>query len=93
MPITIDSRQARKRWRDMMDAAVMGDAVVISRYRTPQAVLINYEDYLALQDELDDLRDARLARAAYEEWKRDPSTAIDWEEAKAQLIADGVIDE
>lgn len=93
MPIVIDSRQARKRWRDMMDAAVMGDAVVIQRYRTPQAVLINYDDYLALRDELDDLRDGRMAMIAYEEWKRDPSTAIPWEEAKAQLIKDGVIDE
>jgi prevent-host-death family protein len=93
MLVKVKSDEARKRWRFMMDTVSRGDAVVIERYNTPTAALIGYDDFLALQEELEDLRDLRQAKAAYAEWEQDPSTAIPWEEAKAQLIGDGVIDE
>lgn len=41
--------------------------------------------------ESEDLRDVRIAEAALEEYRRDPSTAISWEEAKKILRAEGLI--
>lgn len=91
---TISSREARTKWRDVLDKVLTGRAdVVIERSGKPVAVLIPVEDYEELQDELDDLRAARRAAAAYEEWKRDPSTARPYEEIRAELIRDGLLDE
>ncbi|MEX1019000.1 MAG: DUF6290 family protein [Litorilinea sp.] len=50
----------------------------------------------ALEEYLEQLEDAELgerAQAAYQEWKRDPSTARPWEEFKAEMRADGLADE
>ena len=55
--------------------------------------MISYGDYTALQEELDELRAVREALEAYEEWERDPSTAKPWEQVKAQLIEEGLMDE
>ena len=92
MPITMKSDEARKEWRALMDAVIGGDAVVIERYNTPTAAVIRYDDFMALQDELDDLRDARAAMAAYEAWKRDPSTAVPLSQFRDELITEGLID-
>jgi hypothetical protein len=51
------------------------------------------EDYLAILDELEEQQEARIAQTRDEEWRRDPSTATPWEEVKAQLIENGLIDE
>lgn len=88
----LKSDRARLQWRQVLEAARKGDATVIEHYDTPTAAVIPYEDFLALQEELDDLRAARRAQAALEEWERDPSTARDWEEIKAEMIRDGLLD-
>jgi prevent-host-death family protein len=72
---TLDSNNARARWRDIIDAARAGDDTVIARYGKPMAAVIPYADYEALLDELDDLRAGRRAREAEEAWERDPSAA------------------
>lgn len=90
----LSSREARTKWRDVLDAVNQGKTdIVIERYGKPVAAVIAYEDYEALLEELEDLRDGRLAQIAYEEWKRDPSTARPWEEVEAELIAEGLLDE
>ncbi len=90
---TIDSREARTQWRTLMDGAGAGETdFVITRYNKPIATLINYDDWLALQDELEDLRVGRRADAVYQAWKRDPSTARPWTEIRAELVAAGVLD-
>jgi PHD/YefM family antitoxin component YafN of YafNO toxin-antitoxin module len=43
--VIFKSDEARKRWRDMMDAALTGKEVVIERYDKPQAVLLNYQQW------------------------------------------------
>lgn len=90
---TMKSEEARLAWRDILDSAGAGEDVIIQRYNKPTAVLISYEDYIALLDELDEIRFARAAQASYDDWKRDPSTSIPWEEAKAQLAADSLSSE
>jgi prevent-host-death family protein len=88
----LKSDVARNSWRDVLDQAAAGDDVVIERYNKPIAALIRYEDYVALQEELDELRAAQRAQAALERWRRDPSTARPWEEVEAELVADGLLD-
>lgn len=87
------SDEARSRWRDVLDAALAGDDVVIERYGKPAAAVIPYQDYAELAEMLEDLRDAREAQKALEEWERDPSSFTPWEEVKARLIAEGRLDE
>jgi prevent-host-death family protein len=89
----LDSNQARLKWRDVLDAAGAGDDVIVERYGKPTAAVIPYEDYQAVLEELDDLRAARRAAAAYEAWKRDPSSARPLEEIEAELVAEGLLDE
>lgn len=66
---------------------------IITLRGEPVSVLIDYEDWLALQDELDDLRSARRADAVLDEYLRDPSTALPYSEIRAELVAEGLLDE
>jgi prevent-host-death family protein len=90
--LTLDSNEARSRWRAVLDAASKKKDVVITRYGKPVSVMIDYEDYLAMQEMLDDLRAGQRAQAAYDAWKHDPSTARPWHEFEAELIAEGLLD-
>ena len=50
---TLDSRSARENWRDMLDEAHAGTTdIVITRHGKPITAMIRYEDYIALQNEL-----------------------------------------
>ncbi len=94
MPIKVSSQEARVHWGKVLDAVEQDDAdVVIERYGKPIAALIPFADYHLLLEELEDLRDGRLAMVALEEWERDPSTARPYEEVVAELIAKGIWDE
>jgi prevent-host-death family protein len=66
---------------------------IITLRGEPVSVLIDYADWLALQDELDDLRAARQADAVLDEYLRDPSTARPYSEIRAELVAEGLLDE
>jgi len=49
----LDSNQARKHWREMLDTVLADDTdVVITRYNKPVVTLLAYEDYLSIQHEL-----------------------------------------
>ena len=87
---TFDSRDARTKWRDIMDAAQAGAETVIERYGRPTAAVIPYADYEALQEELDDLRAARRAAQAYEAWQRDHSLGIPLDQVEAELRVEGL---
>jgi len=94
MPVKVlDSNTARTRWRDILDEAGGGDTdVVVERYGKPMVAVIAYDDFVAIQDELDDLRAARRAAEAYEAWKADPDRGRPWEEVEAELVAEGLLD-
>lgn len=54
---TVESRAARENWRDLLDTTTAGQAdVIITRYGKPVTVMIRYEDYVAVQEELVKLR-------------------------------------
>lgn len=89
---TLDSKEARSQWRALLDAAASGKQdTVITRYGKPVAAVIDYDDWVALQDELDDVRAGRRALAAVEEWERDPSLAMPFDDFKKELIAEGLL--
>jgi hypothetical protein len=58
----------------------------------PLYALIDYELYLVLQETIDEWYAGQRAAAAYQEWLEDPSTARPWEEVKAEMIAEGLLD-
>jgi prevent-host-death family protein len=90
----LESNRARAKWRDVLDVATAGTAdIVIERYGKPVVAVIAYDDYMAVLEELDDLRAARRAAAIYEEWKRDPSSARPYEEFRDELLQQGVHDD
>lgn len=55
-------------------------------------MVLPFADWQALQEELDDLRAARRAQAAYEDWQRDPGLGRPWAEVKAEMVRDGILD-
>jgi len=82
----VKSGEARTKWRDLLDQVLAGKGdVVIERNGKSIAVLIPAVDYEQIQDTLEELRAAREASAAYEEWKRNPSVARPWAEVDAEL--------
>jgi prevent-host-death family protein len=83
---TVKSGEARIKWRDLLDQVLTGHGdVMIERNGKKVAVMIPATDYEQIQDALEDLRAARSAAAAYEEWKRNPSVARPWDEVDAEL--------
>lgn len=89
----LKSDEARQSWRDLLDAVSTGDDVVIERYNKPVAALISYEDFVALQERLEDLRLGRRAQAVYEAWKKDPSRARPYSEIRKEMVEAGQLDE
>ena len=89
----VESNRARALWREILDKAQAGgEDVIVERYGKKVAAVIAYDDFVAVQDELDDLRAARRAGEAYEEWKQDPGQAVPYEAFRAGLVADGLLD-
>jgi prevent-host-death family protein len=86
----LNTNQARTKWRDIVDSTHAGRGdVIVERYGKRMVAVIPYEDYEALQEELEDLRLGRIAQAELEAWRKDPSAARPWEEVKADLEAEG----
>ena len=91
MPVTtIGSREARQKWRDLLDEVYTGTAdIVVERNGKPMAALIPYEDYLAIAEALDDLRAARRVAAAH---KASQQSGRSYDEIRAELASKGLLD-
>jgi prevent-host-death family protein len=76
----------------IVDEVKTGGTVLVQEANQPVAAIISYADFMALREQLEDLEDIRIAEAALEEYRRDPSTAIPWETVKAELRAEGLLD-
>lgn len=54
---TLESREAREKWRDTLDLATTGEAdVIITRYGKPVTAMIRYEDYVKVHAQLAQFR-------------------------------------
>jgi prevent-host-death family protein len=92
--ITWDSQAAQARWSTLLAAVTTGEGgIVITEHGQPIAAVIDYEDWLALEEALDDLYTARRADAAFAEYQRDPSGARAWDDFRAELVAEGLLDD
>jgi len=89
-----NSREARARWRDLLDHVYTGSGeVIIERNGKPVAVMISVEDYQSLRELLEELRASRMAFKTYQDWQDDPTTAIVYSDYRQQLIEEGLLDE
>jgi prevent-host-death family protein len=83
----VSSRDARKGWREILDAVMKGNIdVAISRYGKPIAVIIPAEDYQAIAEELEELRLARLAEDIYEDYLERSEVAESYDEVRAEIL-------
>ncbi len=87
MKITkVKSGEARTKLRDLLDQVMAGKSdVLIERSGKGVAVMISTVDYQQIQDMLEELRAVRVASAADEEWKRNPTVARSWDEVDPEL--------
>ena len=86
---TMNSDEARSNWRRLLESALTGDSdTIIERCGQPIGALIPFADYIAVLETLEDLRLARQAMPALEEWQADPLTARPWREVFAELGVD-----
>ena len=92
LPEVIPISDLRLRQREILARLGQGP-VVLTQHGRAAAVLISPEEWNHLIEALEDLQDAAEAAQAYEEWKRDPSTGKPWEEIRAELVAEGLLDE
>jgi prevent-host-death family protein len=87
---TINSGEARIRWRDLLDQVLAGKGdILIERNGKSVAVMIPAVDYEQIRETLEELRAVREAAVAYAEWKQSPSVARPWEDAEADLDKKG----
>jgi len=61
--------------------------VIIEQDGQPVAVVLSYERYEALLEELADLRDGPVAASELAAWQADPSTGQEWEAFLAEVEA------
>lgn len=92
--LTINSREARNNFRDLLDRILAGDTdVIIERNGKPVAALIPIDDYKEILDELDDLRAGRRANQAYEAWKKNLSRGVPYKDFRDEMFSDDLLDE
>jgi prevent-host-death family protein len=92
--ITWDSQAVQERWSALLAAVTTGEGgVVITEHGQPVAAVIDYEDWLELEEALDDLYTARRADATFAAYQNDPSGARPWDDFRAELVAEGLLDD
>ncbi len=67
--------------------------VILTQNDRAQAVLVSPEAWNELVGELEDLRDALDALHAYEAYQEKPEAVRSWREIRAELVAEGRLDE
>ncbi len=89
-----DSQAARDNWTSLLATVAGGDqSIVITRQGKPVAALLDYAAFVALEEELDDLRAGQRAAAILDDIRAGQRETRPWDEVKAELIADGLLDE
>ena len=70
-----------------------GEVVLEDRHHKPVAVVLDYQHFTAMVEKLEDLLDAQSAREALDALRRGDEETIPWETVKANLRAEGLLDE
>jgi len=85
---TIDSRSARDNWRSVVDEVVAGETAVVTRHGSPVVAVIRYQDFLAIQQQLDEIRSQQPIMDIYARYQKDGTPPATWGEKKAHLLAE-----
>lgn len=89
----LSAAEAFASWPRVRATVLEGRDVLIEDAAGEPVVLIRYEDYDAIREALEDLRDSRSAEAAWQEHCQNPAGAHSLEEVEAELRANGVLRE
>lgn len=92
-PIVMTAEELRRGLGDAFEMVGTGQDVVIERRAKPVAVLIRYQDYAAIQQELEDLRDAQRAKEVREAIRSGKMKTKSLEQVKAALKEKGLLDD
>ena len=92
-PRVITAEELRRGLGDVFDVVKSGQDVVIERRAKPVAVMIRYQDYEAIQQELEDLRDAQRAQEVHEAIRSGKMKTKPWAQVKAALKEKGLLDD
>jgi hypothetical protein len=76
-------------WKDLFD----GEVIIEDRQGKPLAVVLDYQHFTKIIEKLEDLLDAQSAREAIAAMERGEEKPIPWDQVKANLLAEGLIDE
>lgn len=87
--VTVTSEQARLNWRNTIDAAYVGNEVVIERYGKPVAVLINFDKWGEIARRVQELELLLLHHRRRTEMLEDPASVVTHEDLEQQLAAKG----
>ena len=82
----------RLRQSELLSRLGKGPVVLTQRGRAA-VVLVDPEYWNQIVEELEDLRDALDAIEAYEAYQQDPSAARPWKDIRAELTAEGLLDD
>ena len=90
---TLDSQAARENWGVLLAMVAKGDkSIVITEDGEPVAALVDYTAFMALAEELDDLQATQRAATILEDIRTGRTATVPWEDVKADLIAEGLLD-
>ena len=64
-----------------------------ARYNKPVSVVIDYEDYLAIVEQLEDQHAGRRAAATLEQIRQDPTHVRPFQSLVAELIEEGELEQ
>lgn len=78
----VNIAQARAQFPQIVKQVGAGERIVIGRYGVPVAVLLSYETYLEMQEDIEDLRDAW---EAWEEFQKSGGKGIPLDEVLKEL--------
>jgi prevent-host-death family protein len=92
-PKVITAEQLRRGLGDVFDTVVTGQDIVIERRAKRVAVMIRYEDYEAIQQELENLRDAQRAKEVRDAIRSGRLKTKPWAEVRAALKEKGLLDD
>jgi len=93
-PRVVGANEARSRFRDLVDQVSTGTtSVIIQRYGKRLVAMIPYADYEACQAAIEEQRLVREAEAELAAWRRDRSRARPYDEARAEMVSDRLLDE
>lgn len=90
---TLDSQVARDNFAGLLATVAKGDeSIVITDQGEPVAALVDYAAFVALAEELDDLKAAQRAAAILADLDAGRTDARPWAEIRAEWIAEGLLD-